>query len=373
VTQCNIAHALEKTKYLLSDLYWRENEEQYHFSCQFTADLLAMNSADFIVTSTYQEIAGTADTVGQYEAHMSYTMPGLYRVVHGIDVFDPKFNIVSPGVDPTVYFAASDHERRLKHLLPGIAEQVEGGPDTASRGHLAEPERPLIFSMARADKVKNLTGFLGWYGRSEELRAVANVLLATGYMDPARSADDEEKHQIDLMHRLMDEYELDGQVRWLEGQVDRERNGELYRFVADRRGAFVQPALFEAFGLTVIEAMSTGMPVFATCYGGPLEIIEDGVSGFHIDPNHGNAAATRMAEFFRRCGEDPAHWDAIAAGALDRVAARYTWAKYAERLMTLSKVYGFWRYVTDLERAETHRYLEMFYGLQYRGLAEKLI
>ena len=51
VTQCNIAHALEKTKYLLSDLYWRENEEQYHFSCQFTADLLAMNSADFIITS----------------------------------------------------------------------------------------------------------------------------------------------------------------------------------------------------------------------------------------------------------------------------------------------------------------------------------
>jgi sucrose synthase len=26
VSQCNIAHALEKTKYLLSDLYWRDNE-----------------------------------------------------------------------------------------------------------------------------------------------------------------------------------------------------------------------------------------------------------------------------------------------------------------------------------------------------------
>ena len=50
VTQCTIAHALEKTKYLYSDLYWKDNEEKYHFSCQFTADLIAMNSADFIIT-----------------------------------------------------------------------------------------------------------------------------------------------------------------------------------------------------------------------------------------------------------------------------------------------------------------------------------
>ena len=51
-------------------------------------------TADFIIASTYQEIAGDADTVGQYESHTSFTMPDLYRVVQGIDVFDPKFNIV---------------------------------------------------------------------------------------------------------------------------------------------------------------------------------------------------------------------------------------------------------------------------------------
>lgn len=56
--QCNIAHALEKTKYPDSDLYWKKYDEKYHFSCQFTADLIAMNNADFIITSTYQEIAG---------------------------------------------------------------------------------------------------------------------------------------------------------------------------------------------------------------------------------------------------------------------------------------------------------------------------
>ena len=104
VTQCTIAHALEKTKYLYSDLYWRDNEPRYHFSCQFTADLISMNASDFIITSTYQEIAGRDDEEGQYESYRAFTMPGLYRVVNGIDVFDPKFNIVSPGADSSIYF-----------------------------------------------------------------------------------------------------------------------------------------------------------------------------------------------------------------------------------------------------------------------------
>ncbi len=38
--------------------------------------------------------------------------------------------------------------------------------------------------------------------------------------------------------------------------------------------------------------------------------------------------------------------------------------------MTLSRVYGFWRYVTHLERDEVRRYLEMFYALQFRPLAK---
>ena len=36
--------------------------------------------ADFIITSTYQEIAGQTAHVGQYESHMAFTMPGLFRV-----------------------------------------------------------------------------------------------------------------------------------------------------------------------------------------------------------------------------------------------------------------------------------------------------
>lgn len=59
ILQCTIAHALEKTKYPDSDIYWKNFEDKYHFSAQFTADLIAMNKSDFIITSTYQEIAGS--------------------------------------------------------------------------------------------------------------------------------------------------------------------------------------------------------------------------------------------------------------------------------------------------------------------------
>jgi sucrose synthase len=370
VSQCNIAHALEKTKYLFSDLYWHDNEARYHFSTQFTADLIAMNSADFIIASTYQEIAGTDESVGQYESYMHFTMPGLYRVVAGVDVYDPKFNIVSPGANEDIYFPFSDSERRLTHLQPEIDDLIYGGERAGdTRGVLADRDKPLLFTMARLDRIKNITGLVDWYGRSPELRKQANLLVVAGHVDAGRSGDDEEREQIEVMHHLFGAHGLDGQARWLGIHLEKQLAGELYRSIAERRGAFVQPALFEAFGLTVIEAMSCGLPSFATCYGGPLEIIEDGSSGYHIDPNHGDEAARGMAAFFKRCAEDPEHWDAISQAALDRVETRYTWRRYAERMMTLSRIYGFWRYVTDFDRDETKRYLQLLYGLQYRPLA----
>jgi sucrose synthase len=373
VTQCAIAHALEKSKYLLSDLYWRNQEAQYHFSCQFTADLIAINTADFIVTSTYQEIAGTDDSIGQYESYEVFTMPGLYRVVYGVDVHDPKFNIVSPGADDTIYFPFTETDRRLTHLHEEIDALIFGSSTGGDRrGVLVERDKPLLFSMARLDYIKNITGLVEWFGANQALREQANLVLVSGHVNPAQSADEEERVEIGRLHAAMDRYGLDGQVRWLGVHLPRPLAGEFYRVIADHRGVFVQPARFEAFGLTVIEAMASGLPTFATCFGGPLEIIEDGISGFHIDPNHGDAAAARMAEFLADCRDDPGRWDAISRGALARVEERYTWRRYANRLMTLACVYGFWRYATDLERAETRRYMEMFYGLQYRPRAAAL-
>ncbi|MCG6957588.1 MAG: sucrose synthase [Gemmatimonadetes bacterium] len=369
VTQCNIAHALEKTKYLQSDLYWAEMEPEYHFSCQFTADLIAMNTADFIITSTYQEIAGKDDSIGQYESYQSFSLPDLYRVVSGIDCFDPKFNILSPGADPETFFPYSQVERRPEALTDAIEAMVYGPPHDAARGQLTREGRPILFAMSRLDRIKNMAGFLDWYARSEKLQEEADVLLVGGRVNPDRCLDDDERRQARLMHEIITRHGLDARVRWLEMQTNKNTVGGLYRFVADTRGAFVQPALFEAFGLTVVEAMSSGLPPFVTRYGGPLEIVEDGVSGFHIDPTAGDEAARRMADFLRRSREDGSVWERVSEGALQRVRARYSWELYAAEFLRLSRIYGFWRHISSLEREETRRYLEMFYGLMYRKRA----
>ncbi|KAK2649532.1 hypothetical protein Ddye_017021 [Dipteronia dyeriana] len=369
VTQCTIAHALEKTKYPDSDIYWKKFDEKYHFSCQFTADLIAMNNADFIITSTYQEIAGTKDTVGQYESHTAFTLPGLYRVVHGIDVFDTKFNIVSPGADMDIYFPYSEKQKRLT-ALHGSIEALLFDPEQTDEhvGTLSDHLKPIIFSMARLDHVKNISGLVECYGKNTRLRELVNLVVVAGYIDVTKSKDREEIAEIEKMHELMKTYKLDGQFRWISAQTNRARNGELYRYIADTKGAFVQPAFYEAFGLTVVEAMTCGLPTFATCHGGPAEIIEHGVSGFHIDPYHPDQTAELIADFFQKCQEESSHWNKISDAGLQRIYERYTWKIYSERLLTLAGVYGFWKYVSKLERRETRRYLEMFYILKFRDL-----
>jgi sucrose synthase len=372
VTQCNIAHALEKTKYLYSDLYWKDHDEEHRFACQFTADLIAMNTADFIITSTYQEIAGTEQTLGQYESYASFSLPGLYRVVSGVDPYNPKFNIVSPGADPAVFYAYDAESTAPAEIVEDVTDLVHGGPRPDALGEFDDKTKPLLFAMSRLDYIKNMTGLVDWYGGNPELRRHANLLLVGGHFRTEDSTDDEEREQIRQLHELIERHQLQGSVRWVVMQTDKIKVGEFYRFVARHRGAFVQPARFEAFGLTVIEAMTSGLPVFATRYGGPLEIIEEGVSGYHIDPNNGPEASARMLEFFQRCAGEPDYWKQISKGAMTRVEENYTWKRYARRMLSLSRIYGFWKYMTKIEHADTRMYISMFYQLMYKRLAEQV-
>jgi sucrose synthase len=366
VSHCQIAHVLEKSRFLFSDLYWRDHEPAHHFSCQYSADLIAMNRADFIVTHTAHEIAGSDKGVGQYEGYRQFTLPGLFRVLAGVDIHDRRFNVVPPGVDSGVYFSHRDRDRRLSHLHDEIAELIDGGERPQARGVLAEPDRPLLFTLARPERIKNITGLVDWYGRCPRLQEQVNLLIVGGTLDPAMAGDDDEREQVQHLHALLERHRLDGRVRWLGLQLDRPLAGELYRVVADRRGAYVQPALFEAFGLTIIEAMASGLPTFATCYGGAAEIIDDGVSGFLIDPVHGPKAAERIADFFQSCEAEQALWSRISKAAIDRVAERYDWTHHAERLLSVAQVYGFWKPVNDIDRRELRAYLDTLYALLLR-------
>ncbi|GKV21483.1 hypothetical protein SLEP1_g31459 [Rubroshorea leprosula] len=370
VTQATIAHALEKTKYQDSDAKWKEFDNKYHFSCQFTADLIAMNAADFIITSTYQEIAGSKEKPGQYESHMAFTMPGLCRIASGVNIFDPKFNIVAPGADQSVYFPYSETLRRYTTFHPAIEELLYNNVDNNEHyGSLAKRKKPIIFSMARLDTVKNITGLVEWYGKNKKLRDLVNLVVVAGFFDPSKSNDREETAEIKKMHGLIEKYQLKGQIRWIAAQSDRYRNAELYRCIADTKGAFVQPALYEAFGLTVIEAMNCGLPTFATNKGGPAEIIVDGVSGFHIDPNNGEESANRIADFFDKCNRDPQYWSTVSAAGLQRINECYTWKIYANRLVTMGSIYDFWRQMNKDQKLAKQRYIQLLYSLQFKKLA----
>ena len=373
VIQCNIAHALEKSKYLFSDLYWQDFEKEYNFSIQFIADMVSMNLANFIISSTRQEITGTETSIGQYESYQFFTMPGLMHVISGINLFHPRFNVIPPGVSEEIYFPYSRKKRRRKKTTETLAEVLFEIEDDESLGRLLNPDLPPIFSIARLDRIKNLTGLMEAYGQSDELRKVANLVLIASVLDPEKSKDLEEAEEIRKMHTLIEKYDLRGNIRWIGKFLSKEDTGEAYRIMADRQGIFVQPALFEAFGLTILEAMHSGLPVFATQFGGPVEIIEDNISGFLINPTDQVSMVGKLADFIEKSTDDPSYWKRISRKGTERAQKNFTWELHCKKLTRLAKVYGFWKYsISQDAKVRLSQYCHLLYELYYKERAESI-
>ena len=72
-----------------------------------------------------------------------------------------------------------------------------------------------------------------------------------------------------------------------------------------------------------------------------MQIIVHGKSGFHIDPYHGDQAAALMEGFFEAAAKDISAWEQMSKASLQRIEEKYTWALYADRLMTLTRVYRY--------------------------------
>jgi sucrose synthase len=371
--QCTVAHTLEKSKYLFSDLYWQDFEEHYHFSVQFTADLISMNAADFIITSSYQEIMGTPDAIGQYESYQCFTMPQLYHVVSGVDLFGPKFNRVSPGVNETIFFPYPQTADRDTNMRTRVRALLFSRDDPNIIGNLDHPDNRPILAVGSISLANNLTGLVEWFGQSPALRERCNLILVTNTLHVADASNQEEAGEIEKLHALIDHYQLQGQLRWIGMRLPGHDLGEVYRAIADGRGIFTHFARFEAFGRTILEAMVSGLPTFATQFGGSSEIIQDGINGFHINPTDFDGTTQKIIDFIHQCEINPQSWLDISERAIQHVQTQYNWQLHVKQVLLLAKIYGFWNYVSRDSREALRCYLNALFHLLYKPRAEQIL
>ncbi len=105
---------------------------------------------------------------------------------------------------------------------------------------------------------------------------------------------------------------------WLSG-------GELAQAYADA-DVFLFPSSTDTFGQVILEAQASGLPVVAVAEGGPLSLVEDGVTGLLREAN-----ATALSEALLELAAAPLRRRALAAAALRSVRGR-TWELTLELL-----------------------------------------
>jgi sucrose synthase len=372
-THCHIAHSLEKPKHLFSNLYWQDLEKQYHFSAQYTADIISMNAADFIVTSSYQEIVGTPDSIGQYESYKCFTMPELYHVINGLDLFSPKFNMVAPGVNENIFFPYSQVEDRDQSVITRVKELLFDREDPHILGNLDDPNKRIILAVAPMTEVKNLAGLAECFGKSQELQARCNLIILTSNVHASATTNQAEAVEIEKLQEIIKQYNLNGKIRWLGMRLKSVDLAEAYRAIADRQGIFVHFAHFEAFGLTILEAMISGLPTFATQFGGAAEIVGDRDNEFQINPTDLEGTTARILNFIDQCETNPEYWHNISEWVIQRIRNNYNWHLHSNQLLLLAKIYTFWNFVSRENRESLLRYMETLFHLVYKPRAEAIL
>jgi glycosyltransferase involved in cell wall biosynthesis len=90
-----------------------------------------------------------------------------------------------------------------------------------------------------------------------------------------------------------------------------------------------QVTVSELLGLAAIEAMASGTPVVASRLGGVPEVVEDGVSGFLVEPGNVDELRGRLAQVLgsRRLAAR------LGRNARERVLERFTWEACADRCL----------------------------------------
>jgi phosphatidylinositol alpha 1,6-mannosyltransferase len=106
-----------------------------------------------------------------------------------------------------------------------------------------------------------------------------------------------------------------------------ERRGEELAAIYASLDVFVHSGPYETFGQTLQEAAASGLPVIAPAAGGPLDLVEDEVTGYLVPPSDPGAFTAAVA----RLAADPATRAAFGAAGRRKVLGR-TWPALTEEL-----------------------------------------
>jgi phosphatidylinositol alpha 1,6-mannosyltransferase len=106
-----------------------------------------------------------------------------------------------------------------------------------------------------------------------------------------------------------------------------ERRGDELASIYASFDVFVHSGPYETFGQTLQEAAASGLPVIAPAAGGPLDLVEDGVTGYLVPPANRDAFTGAVA----RLAADPALRAAFGAAGRRKVAGR-SWQALTDEL-----------------------------------------
>ncbi|MFQ5592128.1 MAG: glycosyltransferase family 4 protein [Phycisphaerae bacterium] len=95
----------------------------------------------------------------------------------------------------------------------------------------------------------------------------------------------------------------------------------------------VNPSLSEAFGMSLVEGMASGLPVVATRVGGMTEIVEEGKTGLLVEPGDHRALAEALLTILDRpdCGRT------MGKAGRERAAHLFSWDRIAEKILQLAR------------------------------------
>ncbi|MCB2262276.1 MAG: HAD-IIB family hydrolase [Candidatus Thiosymbion ectosymbiont of Robbea hypermnestra] len=271
----------------------------YNMNRRVDAEEEVLAGADLVIASTNNEIGA------QY---------GLY------DYYQPKrMAVIPPGTDLSRFYPPTPKDPPI-----ACADQV--------RRFLQDPDKPLILALSRADTRKNNQTLLEAYGESKALQKIANLLIVAGNRDDIRDLDEGSQAVLTDLLIGIDAHDLYGHIA-LPKHLQQDQVAELYRLAAASDGVFVNPALTEPFGLTLLEAAASGLPLVATENGGPVDIIGNCDNGILVDPLDKAAIADALLQLL----SDPERYRRLRDNGIAKVREHYSWQAHAERYLEHTK------------------------------------